>query len=230
MVDILVSFIINFFVVLSSIGLFFAPFVFVFWFRRRTEIAGKNPHFNYFMEKFFLSKESNLLVMTWAAAEAIAWFVIPEFLLVLVVFMKVRRKMELVIYDIIGTTIGTIFAVWLHFSDTTLLSLPYIYQGMITNVEGWYDQYGVLGIFFQPFSGVPYKVFNGLAFDHAFFIPLFIILAIIARMIRYLIVYEVTKAIYPFSHRFVRKHYLILFVIATLIFTILLMKVSLSYR
>lgn len=216
--------------VLSSISFFFAPFVFVFWFRRRSEIAGKNPHFNYFMEKFFLSKESNFLVMTWAAAEAIAWFVIPEFLLVLVIFMKVRRKMELVVYDIIGTAIGTVVAVWLHFSNTTLLSLPYIYQTMLTNVEEWYTQYGVLGIFFQPFSGVPYKVFNALALDHAFFIPLFIILAIVARMIRYLIVYEVTKAIYPFLHHFVRKHYLILFIFATFVFTVLLMKVSLLYR
>ncbi|HCH34884.1 TPA: hypothetical protein DEW05_05165 [Candidatus Saccharibacteria bacterium] len=181
------------------------------------------------MEKFFHSTESNALVATWAAAEAVIWFVIPEFLLILIMFMKVRRKVQLVIYDIIGTVVGTIIALALHLSESSLLSLPYVYQGMITHVNQWFSEYGIFGIFFQPFSGVPYKVFNAVALDYGFFIPFFIVLAVIARMIRYLIVYEITKALYPFVHRFVRKHYAILFIVAMAIFTMLLMKVSATY-
>lgn len=181
------------------------------------------------MEKFFHSSESNALIATWAAAEAIIWFVIPEFLLVLIMFMKVRRKIELVKYDILGTVIGTVIALLFHLPEKALLSLPYIYQGMITHVHQWFGEYGIFGIFFQPFSGVPYKVFNALALDYGFFIPFFIILAVVARMIRYLIIYEITKALYPFVHRFVRKHYAILFIVAMAIFTILLMKISNTY-
>lgn len=229
MVDIVISFVVNFCIVFIAIVLFFLPFVAVFWYRRRNEIAGKQPHFNYFMEKFFHSKESNILITTWAAAEAVVWFVIPEFLLILIMFMKVRRKIQLVKYDILGTVIGTVVALTLHLPEKTLLSFPYVYQGMITHVHQWFSEYGILGIFFQPFSGVPYKVFNALALDYEFFIPLFIILAVVARMIRYLIVYEITKALYPFVHRFVRKHYAILFVAAIAIFTILLMKISNTY-
>ncbi|KKW01658.1 MAG: DedA family protein [Candidatus Saccharibacteria bacterium GW2011_GWC2_48_9] len=229
MVDLIASFVINFCIVFAAIVLFFAPFVAVFWYRHRTEIALKRPHFNYFMEKFFHSTESNALVATWAAAEAVIWFVIPEFLLILIMFMKVRRKVQLVIYDIIGTVVGTIIALALHLSESSLLSLPYVYQGMITHVNQWFSEYGIFGIFFQPFSGVPYKVFNAVALDYGFFIPFFIVLAVIARMIRYLIVYEITKALYPFVHRFVRKHYAILFIVAMAIFTMLLMKVSATY-
>lgn len=229
MVDIVVSFIINFCIVFVSIFLFFLPFVAVFWYRHRDEIAEKRPHFNYFMEKFFHSKESNALIATWAAAEAIVWFVIPEFLLVLIMFMKVRRKIQLVRYDILGTVIGTTIALALHLPEKTLLAVPYIYQGMITHVHQWFGEHGIWGIFFQPFSGVPYKVFNSLALDYGFFIPLFIILAVVARMIRYLIIYELTKALYPFVHRFVRKHYAILFILAMAIFTLLLMKISNTY-
>lgn len=229
MVDVVVSFVINFCIVFVSISLFFLPFVGVFWYRRRDEIADKRPHFNYFMEKFFHSKESNALITTWAAAEAIFWFVVPEFLLILIIFMKVRRKTQLVIYDILGTTIGTIIALMLHLPEKTLLSIPYIYQNMITHVHEWFGEYGIFGIFFQPFSGVPYKVFNALALDYGFFIPFFIVLAVIARMIRYLIVYEITKALYPFVHRFVRKHYAVLFIAAMVIFTMLLMKISHMY-
>lgn len=229
MVGIVASFVINFSIVFVSIFLFFLPFVTVFWYRRRDEIAGKRPHFNYFMEKFFHSRESNALIAMWAAAEAVIWFVIPEFLLILIMFMKVRRKIELVKYDILGTVIGTIVAITLHLPEKTLLSVPYIYQGMITHVHQWFSAYGIWGIFFQSFSGVPYKVFNALALDYRFFIPFFIILAVLARMIRYLIIYEMTKALYPFVHRFVRKHYAILFIVATVIFTVLLMKVSNTY-
>lgn len=229
MADLIIAFIINFCVVFAAIFLFFLPFVAVFWYRRRREMAGKRPHFNYFMEKFFHSPESNALIATWAAAEAVIWFVIPEFLLILIMFMKVRRKAQLVKYDIIGTVIGTIIALMLHLPERTLLALPYVYQDMVTHVNGWFSEYGIFGIFFQPFSGVPYKVFNALALDYGFFIPLFIILAVVARMLRYLIVYEITKALYPFVHRFVRKHYLVLFVVATMVFTILLMKISTNY-
>lgn len=229
MADFIISYVLNFLLVFISIGAFFAPFVAVFWWRRREHIRQNTPHFNYFMEKFFLSRESNALVLMWAAAEAVVWFVIPEFLLILIMFMKVQRKAQLVIYDVIGTVIGTVIAISLHLQDGMLLKLPYVYQGMISNVSDWFGEHGMLGIFFQPFSGVPYKVFNAQALDFGFFIPAFIILAVIARMLRYLIVYEVTKALYPFVHKYVRKHYAILFVLATAIFTALLMKVSYSY-
>lgn len=212
-----------------SIVLFFAPFIAIFWWRHRSDMSGKNPHFNYFMEQFFHSRESNALIVFWAAGEAVLWFVIPEFLLLLIMFMKVQRKMQLVVYDIIGTVIGTIVAVVLHLPEKALLSLPYVYESMITQVRGWFGEYGILGIFFQPFSGVPYKVFNAVSLDYDFFIPLLIVLAVVARMIRYLIVYEVTKALYPFVHRFVRKHYAILFVVVIAIFTALLMKISHTY-
>jgi len=227
--DLIVAFIVNFIAIFVSIFLFFLPFVAIFWYRNRHQIAEKRPHFNYFMEKFFHSTESNVLVAVWAAAEAIVWFVIPEFLLILIMFMKVRRKIQLVTYDIIGTIIGTAIALWLHLPDQTLLKIPYIYQGMLTHVHQWFSDYGIWGIFFQPFSGVPYKVFNALAPDYGFFIPFFIILAVIARMIRYIVIYEVTKALYPFVHRFVRKHYAILFVVAIAIFTVLLLQVSHTY-
>lgn len=229
MVSLIGSFIVNFLIIFIAICLFFLPFIAIFWYRNRVEINEKKPHFNYFMEKFFHSTESNVLIAIWAFAESIIWFVIPEFLLILMMFMKVRRKIQLVIYDVIGTVIGTIVAILIHLPEHTLLKIPYIYKKMIIDVHHWYTEHGIFGIFFQPFSGVPYKVFNALALDYNFFIPLFIILAIVARMVRYIVVYELTKAFYPFFHKFVKKHYAILFVFAIAIFTFLLMRVSNTY-
>lgn len=219
----------NFAVLFMSMALFFAPFVLVFYVRNRSEIKAKRPHFNYFMEQFFGSRESDALVLTWAAAEAVIWYIIPEFLLILLIFMKVKRKFDLVKYDIIGTIIGTLVALWWRLPRNSFIHLPYIRPRMLAQVDTWYRQHGILGLAHQPFSGVPYKVFNHEAVNYHFFIPLFILIAIIARMVRYVVAYEVTKALYPALHPFVRKHYGWLFVIATGIFTFLLLHVVQMY-
>ncbi len=229
MVDYLLSLASNFVLVFVSITLFFAPFVLIFWWRNRKDIAAVKPHFNQFAEKFFMSRESNWLIVMWAIGEAVIWFVLPEFLLFLMVFMKVRHKFDLLKYDIIGTVIGTTIAIIWHAPASFLVQLPFVHQEMIDKVTMWFTDHGILGLFFQPFSGVPFKVFNHLALDFNFFIPLFIIVAVIARMARYFIAYEITVAIYPLVHKFVRKHYAILFVVAILVFTMLLMRVSQIY-
>lgn len=229
MVDYAIHFVENFCFVFGSMVLFFVPFVVVFYLRRRREINEAKPHFNFFMEKFFASRESNYLVLAWAVCEAVFWFIIPEFLLFLMIFMKVKHKINLLKYDIIGTLIGTVIGLWWHASQATLVRIPYVFEGMIDQTRLWYDQHGVLGLIFQPFSGVPYKVFTNLALDYHFFIPLFIVIAVVARISRYVIAYELTKALYPLLHRFVRRHYAVLFVLGIAIFTGLLMKVSYTY-
>lgn len=229
MFDYVINYIQHFIVVFAAIVLFFAPFVGIFWYRNRQEIAKSKPHFNYFMERFMMSKESNYLILTWAMAEALVWFVIPEFLLILVVFMKVHRKFDLVKYDIIGTVIGTLIGFVIHLQTETFLRVPYVYQRMLDQTEIWFDRYGVWGLLNQPFSGVPYKVFIHTAHEYSFFIVFFLIIAVVARIFRYIIVYEVTKALYPLCHRFVRKHYGVLFIFAIAIFTALLMRISQIY-
>ena len=215
--------------VFGSMVLFFAPFVLIFYLRNRKDIITIKPPFNLFMERFFASRESNYLILCWAAFEAVIWFIIPEFLLFLMIFMKVRHKINLLKYDIIGTFIGTAIGLWWHASDVTLEHIPYVFQGMIDQTRLWYEQHGVWALIYQPFSGVPYKVFTNMAPDYHFFIPLFLLIAVVARISRYFIAYELTKALYPLLHKFVRKHYAILFVVGIAIFTALLLKVSVTY-
>jgi len=223
------NYVLNFVVIFISMALFFAPFVAVFTWRNWSQMRGKRPHFNYFMEKFFMSPESNALVFCWAAAEAFIWFIIPEFLLILVIFMKVDRKFELIKYDILGTVTGTLIALTWYIPNSTFLRLPYVRPKMLQQVHIWYQHHGVLGLAFQPFSGVPYKVFTHVAWQFHFFLLTFIFVAIAARIVRYVIAYEIAKALYPALHPFVRKHYAILFVGAVAIFTLLLMHVVRMY-
>lgn len=224
------SFIVNFCAIFGAIMLFFTPFVGIFFWRQRRAIIQAKPHFNFFMERFFKSPESNALVFCWAAAEALVWFVIPEFLLILIIFMKIKRKLDLVVYDIAGTIVGSLIALSLHLPTATFIHLPYIRPAMLDQVGQWYGQLGVWGLLHQPFSGVPYKVFLQGAADYHFFIPLFLLLAIAVRMVRYVVVYEATKALFPLLHRLVRKHYAWVFVLAVAIFTPLLLRVVAMYE
>ena len=59
MADAIVYYLIHFCFVFAAMVLFFAPFVTVFYIRNRQQIRDKRPHFNFFMEMFFASREAN---------------------------------------------------------------------------------------------------------------------------------------------------------------------------
>jgi membrane protein YqaA with SNARE-associated domain len=218
----------NYVFVQSCIILFMLPFYAVY--RRRYTIdgnakAGLNQH----LENFFLSKQANYLVFFWAMGEALVWFVIPEFLLLLMIFMRIRRKKELLVYDVAGTVTGTVIAFFANASYATIAHLPYIQTAMINQTLAWYHQLGVWGMIYQPFSGVPYKVFTLTAANFHFFLPYFIVVAVLVRMSRYLIAYGLFIVLYPGLHRYVKRNYVWLFLVATFIFSALLLRVSDSY-
>ena len=218
----------NFVVVTVSIVLFMSPFFLVYWLQHRKNL--EKQHFNFFLENFFSSQQANWLVFAWAAGEAVFWFVIPEFLLLLVIFMRIRQKRKMLIYDVCGTIFGTVVALLMRLSETTISNLPYIQEKMITQTKLWYDQSGILGLAHQPFSGVPYKVFTHLAWQYHFFLPLFIIVAVVVRMFRYLVAYGLFISIYPKLHKKVAGNYIPLALIAIFIFSILLFKTYNIYR
>lgn len=213
----------------GSIILFFTPFVLSFFLNHRQQIIEKRPGLNQFMDRFFDSRYLNWLVMLWAAAEAVLWFVIPEFLLLLIIFMKVRHRINLLTYDIIGTIIGSIIGLSIHMSHPFMLSLPYVYEGMFTKVHEWFATMGVWGLVNQPFSGVPYKVFLNMAPEFGLNIVLFLLFALVLRIGRYAVFYVIFWFSYPALHKFVYKNYALLLVAAVVIFSLLLMRVSSLY-
>ncbi len=217
----------NYIFVQVCILLFFAPFYFLYRIRSTPK---KFISISQEIENFFLSKWANYLVFFWAFGEALFWFVIPEFLLLLLVFMRIKRKKQLLTYDVAGTIVGTLFAFTLRLSDLTIAKIPYIQDKMIEQTLIWYDKQGIFALFNQPFSGVPYKVFTLTANRYDFFIIAFILLAVVVRMSRYLIFFGLFVGLYPGLHKFVKKNYLALFLIATFIFSIFLVKVVNNYR
>ncbi len=228
MFDPILRVLINYILITSSIILFFLPFYLIYRYRNKNKDIDSG-NFSKKIEKFFLSKESNWLVFLWATGEALWWFVIPEFLLILIVFMRIKRKKQLLLYDVGGTVMGTLVAFMLRLSDKTIAGLPYIQDKMLIQVTEWYDQLGVFGLIYQPFSGVPYKVFTLTASRYDYFIIFFILVAVVVRMSRYFIFFGLFNALYPGLHKFVYKNYLRLFFVAIFIFSLSLLKVVDSF-
>jgi membrane protein YqaA with SNARE-associated domain len=214
----------NYLLVQACIILFMAPFYYFYW---RTHVKGGEVKvdLNRHLELFFSSKYANWLIFFWAMGEALIWFVIPEFLLILLIFMRVKRKRELLFYDIYGTATGTLIAFVVHIPERFVDKLPYIQPAMVGQVKQWFNTQGIFGLIHQPFSGVPYKVFTHLAPHYHFFFLAFLVFAILVRISRYYFAYVLLSSIYPILHKYVYRNYIKLFLIATFIFSILLLEV-----
>ena len=223
----LVFILLNYIVILGAILLFVAPFYLTF--SRKRHSSQSYQGINSEIEDFLASKQANWLVFFWAFGEALVWFVIPEFLLLLVIFLRIHRKRQLLFFDIYGTMAGTAVAYIINLPVHLIDKLPYIQPKMVEQTEVWFQQHGILGLIYQPFSGVPYKVFTFLAPHYEFFILAFIVVAVIVRVARYYIFFAMFSLSYPALHKFVYKNYVRLFLITVFIFSVMLFRVYNSY-
>ncbi len=219
---------VNFVVIAAAILLFMLPFFGWYWLGHREKLTRGN--FNFYVENFFSSPEANWLIFTWAAGEAVIWFVIPEFLLLLVVFMRIHKKRQMLLFDIAGTVFGTIVALLMRLPEQAIAGLPYIQERMVSQTKTWYNEHGIMALANQPFSGVPYKVFTHLAWQYKYNLLAFLFLAVAVRIFRYLVAYGLFLSFYPKLHRVVKRNYVPLFFIAIFIFSVLLLKTYNAYR
>jgi len=220
-------YLVNFIVITTSILLFILPFFVWYWLGHREKLSLSS--FNFYVENFFSSRQANWLIFAWAAGEAVVWFVIPEFLLLLIVFMRIRKKRLMLLYDVAGTVFGTIVALLMRLPEHAISSLPYIQDRMVSQTKTWYNEMGIMGLVNQPFSGVPYKVFTHLAWQYKYHLLAFLVVAVAVRIVRYLIAYGLFLSLYPKLHHVVRRNYVPLFFIAIFIFSILLLKTYNAY-
>lgn len=217
----------NFLIILVSILVFASPFYCLY--KRQGHGSIKAHGINREIEGFFQSKQANYLVFFWAMGGALFWFIIPEFLLLLIIFMRIKRKHELVIYNIFGTIAGTVLAFAINLPAYLIEKLPFVQPAMTEQVAAWFEKSGIFALIHQPFSGIPYKVFAYLAPNYHILIIVFIIAAIVVSVTRYFIVYFVLSMLFPLMHRYVFRNYIYLFLVAVFIFSLLFFRVYNSY-
>lgn len=213
----------NYLIVLASFLVFIAPFYYLY--KRKSHGSIRVHGLNREIESFFNHRQTNYLFFFWAMAEALFWFIIPELLLLSVIFMRTRRRRDLLIYDIFGTIAGTILAFVINLPTHLIEKLPYVQSAMVQQCIEWFEKSGIFALMYQPFSGVPYKVFAYLGPNLHILIVFFIIAAVAVRIARYAVVYLLANKLYSVFHSFVYHYYVPLFLFAVFIYSLSLLQV-----
>lgn len=128
------------------------------------------------------------LVLTWAVAEATAWPIMPDAVLVPLALRRPASWWRLVVAAALGTTAGATLTYTLarrHPDRATIERLPLVRPAMVVAVERWLATEGTRGVWRQPATGVPFKVFARVAGLHGLPLGPFLFWGVAARSVRF---------------------------------------------
>ena len=163
------------------------------------------------------------LLFVWAVAEATVWPILPDFLLVPIVLGNRRRFYIPLAAAIAGMAIGGtflyLFAFWHPQQAVHLLHhLPTVREAAINRAHSYLADHGLAALIFQPWSGVPFKVWALLAGSEARNPAVAIPLFILARSARMAILAALASLFAQRFTRFLRDYSLFLLVIYLALF------------
>jgi membrane protein YqaA with SNARE-associated domain len=157
--------------------------------------------------------ESNglvLLVAVWAALEATVWFIIPEFALLITIFLRrVSAKMPILWADLAGSAVGASIAyvVGALAGPGWIVHVPYVTGAMLQQATTWMDCLGTWGLIFQPYSGVPFKVFGVAASSAGVGFLAFLGFGLTVRLQRYILVLGLFVALQRWKGEWIARHF-----------------------
>jgi membrane protein YqaA with SNARE-associated domain len=141
-----------------------------------------------------LKKRSlNAFAALWGFAEASVFFLVPDVLLSGYALSNLRRALMACLYAVAGALVGgTLIWFWGRHDPeafrTLFLSLPGIDEAMIRSVRSQLESMGLAAVFLGPLKGTPYKIYALEASLLAYSWPLFVLISLPARLIRFVLV------------------------------------------
>lgn len=99
----------------------------------------------------------SLALLAWAFAEAFSWPVVPDAALATAVILMPAEAMVFAAATVAGSVLGGALAV-VAYRRGHRWPLPLVSPRMRSHVRRWMDR-GVIGLWHQPLSAVPYKAF-----------------------------------------------------------------------
>lgn len=159
----------------------------------------------------------------WAAGEATVWPIIADFLLLPMAAVSRRRLTVPLSAALAGMALGGIsgYLFSMRFPDRSrrlLHRLPLTPAEKIAVAQGYLAQHGVAAFLFQPYSGVPMKIWTvaaiSLRLDPVRAVPVFIA----ARALRMSLVAVATRLLADRLRGVVRDHFILLSALYVAIF------------
>ncbi len=172
------------------------------------------------------------LLAAWSFMEAICWFILPDYLLLIMVVLCPTKAKRFAIISLVFSMLGCIVMLGLvgcfpeqigHF----IFTLPFTSAGMLTKVHHLEHMYGITATFLQPASAIPAKVWTYAAI-YQFHWNLFIFWSFlaIARGSRMAVIAALGWWIGRYLSRKLSGYWLIWLTLYSMLFFLVLAKIS----
>ena len=172
-----------------------------------------------------------VLLSLWAFLEASVWFVIPDFLLLILCILYPKNYKKFFVFTLLFSILGiiayfTFVSNYTVLSGEILLNTPFINQKMLDSINSLYTGKGVSVVLRQTTTVIPVKVWTYQAVVHHFNLFLYLFFVAISRAIRMFIISLIFAFIGKKYRNTLRNYSSILLLAYVLIFFIVLFYVT----
>jgi membrane protein YqaA with SNARE-associated domain len=134
-----------------------------------------------------------LIAALWGFSEATLFFIVPDVFLSVVALRDRRAALLCCGAAVAGALAGGFLLYCWGKADpsgaaSALLAVPAISQGMIEDVRSSLVSRGLVTLFLGPLKGTPYKIYAAASGSMGLSLPLFLLVSIPARGVRFLAV------------------------------------------
>lgn len=122
-------------------------------------------------QRFASSSAGTALLAIWSFLEAICWFILPDYLLLIHVALCPTHAKRFAILSLVSSMAGSIVMLFLaaRFPEQVghfLFTLPFTSADMLSKTQHLEHSFGVSATLLQPVSGIPAKVWTYAAVYH----------------------------------------------------------------
>lgn len=133
-----------------------------------------------------------VIAAVWGFGEATLFFIVPDVFLTVVALRDRRAALLACGAAVVGALAGGLLLYrWgradLSGATSALLAVPAISQEMIQDVRNGLASDGLVALFLGPIKGTPYKIYAVVSGDAGLSLPLFLLVSIPARGVRFLL-------------------------------------------
>lgn len=168
-----------------------------------------------------------VLAFLWSVAEGIVWPIMPDAALVPMALARPASWWRLVLAAAVGSAAGGAISYLLGRRSSERASverLALVRPAMVTAVDGWLKREGARGVWRQPATGVPFKVFARRAGARRLSIVTFMGWALLARLPRFALLAGIAALVGRSGGKLVARWYWPITGLWALVFGVLLRR------
>ena len=163
----------------------------------------------------FVSSTTGIVFLAvWSFCEASFWFVAPDFLLVIFAFLKPTHKNKFFAVALLASFLGGVVYYILNLFALDSLGeilrhTPFVTDRMILFVQETYGKYGHLGVLFQSFTFMSFKIWTNVAVVMGLNPIIYFPLVMISRVFRLYPVTWLSAYISRYTTNFLKNNFLV---------------------